>query len=804
VAWLLALTALYACNGCDTRAVVRPPASASAPPPASPPSPAAPVLPGLDPRLDVRALLDDPRLAAAAAASRAGDANAAAEALEAALGTLPAGAPEAARWRYQLGRQRAAARQDEAAAAAFTASAEAAWPLAPYAALGAAQALARLGRLDEARLLAGRVPEGLPITSTARLLAAEAHERQGDLASAAPLWRAYLEAPKRPARWADVSLRLGRARLAAAPGEAGAALEALKLARAVGREVPTGSLNARANELERQALALLTPDERRAHGATPLADRLARAQALSDAQKLKEADAAVKAVEAALAPAQRASELGCKVATLAGQVKAKKKERAEAADRFAEAIDRCRGDALAAALFAGGKASAGAGRAAEAEARFERVEREFAQHRLADDARLKRAELALDRGDGGQYVALLAPFADDFPEGDMVTDALVRLALYHAGRGDWRAALGPLESARGRPRDRAQSAAGRAAYFRARALLALGERDRGVEALREVVQSYPLSYYMVQAYARLAEVDPAGAARLLEPPPGDENEYFRAPDHEAFSSEGFARARELLAQGENDGAQAELVALGAGGDLPSDVGRALALLLARAGAFAQAGALQRRLDDWLEHYPTGRWYGPWSVAYPRPFLDAVEREAAASGIPGALAYAIMREESAFDPNVVSPSHAYGLMQLIVPTAQTLGKRLNVAVTEETLKQPPVNIALGCRYLGDLRARFPDNPHLAVPSYNAGPGAPKRWLDNAPADQPFDLFVESIPYEETRNYTKRVLASFATYTYLYDRGSAAVALQLPGRAAGRLAAAPPPPASATPSTIAGSP
>ncbi|HEU4405921.1 MAG TPA: transglycosylase SLT domain-containing protein [Polyangiaceae bacterium] len=810
LAWLIALTALGACNGCDSRKVVRAP-SASASAPAQPPSPARPALAGLDPRLDVRPLLDDPRLAAAATAARGGDPAAAAAALEAALAALPAGAPEALRWRYQLGRLQAAAKQDEAAAKSFADGAYTSWPLAPYAAHHAAQALARLGRIEEARPLAERVPEGLPIAPAARLVVAEAHERQGDFAAAAALWRAYLQGPKRPARWADISLRLARARLAAA-GEAGAALEALSLARGVAREVPTGPLNARAQEIERQALEQMGPDERKANAPTPLTDRLARAQALYDAQKWKEADAALKALEAALTPAQRSSELGCKVATLSGQAKARKKEKPEAADRFEQAIDRCRGDALATALYAGGKASASAGRGPEAEARFERLERELPQHRLADDARLKRAELALDRGDGARFAALLGPFADDYPEGDMVSEALVRLALYHVGRGDWRTALGPLEAARARPREKAASAAGRAAYFRARALVALGERERGVEALREVVQNYPLSYYMVQAYSRLAELDPQGAARLLEPTPGegDGDDYFRAPEHEVFSSEGFLRARELLAQGDNEGAQGELSALGAGTELPPEVTRALALLLGRAGAFAQAQALQRKLGDWLEHYPQGRWYGPWAVAYPRPYLDVVEREAAASGTPPALAYAIMREESGFEPAVVSHAHAYGLMQLILPTAQILGKKLNIAVSEESLKQPPVNIALGCRFLGDLRARFAQNPALAVPAYNAGPGAPKRWLDQSRPDEPFDLFVEAMPYEETRNYTKRVLASYATYTYLYDRGSVALALQLPGRAAGRVAAAPtpPPPAATTsaetPSSLAGSP
>jgi soluble lytic murein transglycosylase len=127
----------------------------------------------------------------------------------------------------------------------------------------------------------------------------------------------------------------------------------------------------------------------------------------------------------------------------------------------------------------------------------------------------------------------------------------------------------------------------------------------------------------------------------------------------------------------------------------------------------------------------------------------------------------MREESAFDPEAVSPSHAYGLMQLIVPTAQHVGKGLGVTVDLAALTTPEMSIKLGCRYLGELRTRFASNPDLAVPAYNAGPGASQRWLQNRVCDD-FDLWVESISFDETRRYVKRVLTSAAAYSYLYEK------------------------------------
>jgi len=132
-----------------------------------------------------------------------------------------------------------------------------------------------------------------------------------------------------------------------------------------------------------------------------------------------------------------------------------------------------------------------------------------------------------------------------------------------------------------------------------------------------------------------------------------------------------------------------------------------------------------------------------------------------------LIYAIMREESAFDPDAESPADAYGLMQLIVPTAKSMARPLGLPSDPSSLKRPSVNVALGSSVLKQYASAFPENALLAIPAYNAGPGNPKRWLRERPhAD--FDLWVELIPFLETRRYTKRVLASRAAYAFLYQR------------------------------------
>src|SRR6185436_13914327 len=312
------------------------------------------------------------------------------------------------------------------------------------------------------------------------------------------------------------------------------------------------------------------------------------------------------------------------------------------------------------------------------------------------------------------------------------------------------------------------------------ALYASGDTAAGTRAFGQVIRDYPLSYYMAQAYARLSEIDEKEAKSLLDESLGHEAPgKFVIDDDELFHGPGFSRAIELLKQGESDFARRELTKIGLWKDGASSHALwAVASLYSRAGIPQISHTFPRvRVFDWLSHYPAGRWREAWEIAYPRAFADVVEREAKKNGIPAALAYAVMREESAFDPEAVSPARAYGLMQLIVPTAKKVARGVGIACDESLLARPETNVALGCRFLADLRARFPNSPHLAVSAYNAGPGAPVRWVASRESDD-FDLWVEQIPYEETRRYTKRVLASYAAYAFLYDRGDLDAALRMP--------------------------
>ena len=153
-----------------------------------------------------------------------------------------------------------------------------------------------------------------------------------------------------------------------------------------------------------------------------------------------------------------------------------------------------------------------------------------------------------------------------------------------------------------------------------------------------------------------------------------------------------------------------------------------------------------------------------SLRFPLAYHDTIVANAKNYQIPKALIYAIIRQESAFSDDVVSSAGAHGLMQLMPATAKSIAKERKIAYSDKKqLFSSNKNINLGTAYLQQLHKRFKNHPLLVVAAYNAGPRQVVYWLKNHSPDE-IDIWIETLPWKETRNYLKNVIAFYAVYQY----------------------------------------
>lgn len=182
----------------------------------------------------------------------------------------------------------------------------------------------------------------------------------------------------------------------------------------------------------------------------------------------------------------------------------------------------------------------------------------------------------------------------------------------------------------------------------------------------------------------------------------------------------------------------------------------------------------------------------WESAYPKAYQNFVERFAGQFSIPSEWVWSIMRAESHYKPDVLSPVGAKGLMQLMPETGRQVSRILGSEETFQPLSllQPETNIRLGSRYLLRLGTKFKNSLPLVAAAYNAGPHRVDNWLAQF-GHLEMDEFIEHIPFLETRNYVKKVVRNFGVYRALYSADNrdmtwltSAIPVQVVGRPAPR--------------------
>jgi soluble lytic murein transglycosylase len=156
----------------------------------------------------------------------------------------------------------------------------------------------------------------------------------------------------------------------------------------------------------------------------------------------------------------------------------------------------------------------------------------------------------------------------------------------------------------------------------------------------------------------------------------------------------------------------------------------------------------------------------YSLRYPTPFLTQVEPKARNVGLDTAWVYGLMRQESRFITEAKSSVGAKGLMQLMPATAQWVAKKIGMSDYHPTkVTEMDINITLGTNYMKMVLDSLDSHPVLASAAYNAGPGRARKWRAERPLEGA--IYAESIPFNETRDYVKKVMANAMSYAALMD-------------------------------------
>lgn len=409
-------------------------------------------------------------------------------------------------------------------------------------------------------------------------------------------------------------------------------------------------------------------------------------------------------------------------------------------------------DLAAPALYWTGRAALQEGRQSDAEAAFRRLARRAPESPLAERALL----VLLDREPDGPPTPRALELLDEIfgleSPGARGELAAVRIGTAKYLRGDYaRAAVTFSRYLEASPRSSARQ---QGAYWAGLTRERQGDREEALALFRAAYEVNPLSFYGVLAGERLGEsVIGREVGSGPGPVPGiaDEvaNALIRLRVHRLVPTSGsFATEVERL-----NGYFLER----AGGLAAYDYAESLI----RGGFPVQGIVLGREI-----HRREGEWnLRLLRIVHPFPYRETIVEEARQRGLDPFFVAGLIRQESMFDAQVRSPAGAVGLMQLMPATARQVARSAGIRYSPEALTDPRTNVRLGTRFLASLVNRFDGRAEDALAAYNAGPTRLTRWR-RTPEYGDRDVFVEHIPFQETRNYVKRVQQYARIYTALY--------------------------------------
>ncbi len=463
--------------------------------------------------------------------------------------------------------------------------------------------------------------------------------------------------------------------------------------------------------------------------------------------------------------------------SLDSESKLKKAECLYTLKRYADAeaqlgmVDSLSGDLQKKALYLLAQNEEKAGKEGQAKNSYQALQNKFPGSIEAEEGQFRLVKMALDSGDFAEAKNLARQFSQNYSKGNFRDKALWAVAWKAYRQDDFKEAQFFLEALQKGATDFPTQAKG--LYWLGRSFEKQGDHKKSTDYFSQAVTAGPYSYYGFMALKKIKN-----SKEISETPdvPSEWKNSKNTPSiQSALREKGkeispwnyhWAKAEALYRQGLGKQSTNELAAsLEQNASNPSDIFRILEASK-KTEAYSLPVFLAQRYWDKVKtifvNSSEAETYRN-TFQFPFAFKSLVYHGSREFSLSPYLIIGLMRQESAFQPWIVSSANAQGLMQLLPATARARAK--NAGISMGDLFDPAKNIELGSAELAALLSRFNGNWVSMIAGYNAGPGRPPQW--NAQfGNLPLDEFIEEIPFSETNLYVKLVLRNYWSYSSLY--------------------------------------
>ena len=396
------------------------------------------------------------------------------------------------------------------------------------------------------------------------------------------------------------------------------------------------------------------------------------------------------------------------------------------------------------ALFWRGKLKTKQGLDSEASELYTQIHLLYPNSSLAPEGLYNAARLYQINNDSQKAIKTYDILIRSYPRNKYAEDGAWYLGWIYYRKGQYREAHGTFSAFTDSD---STFNASNAKYWRARTLEKQGRNDEAHAQYRELASSTTPTYHTYLAQKKsgytptFTNINPETTA--LNPRAGSRKE----------------KAQLLIGLGMPEEAKLEITAMEDEAGTKEE--------------FVIVSLLYSQVDDYNKSINVAQGIGlPQAnkLSFPKGYNEIVGPYAKKYGVDELLVYSIIREESRFQKDVVSPADAVGLMQLIPPTARTVARQIGInGFSTAMLTIPRINIEMGIFYFKQVLDKFNGDVELALASYNAGPHRAADWKVRFYGLEK-DEFIEEVPFRETRNYIRRILRSYGAYKAIYGDSS----------------------------------